>query len=325
MTKIKTTPYWWEAAPPSSGPVIKISDVCDVVIVGAGYAGLSAAITLSRAGRSVQVFDRQLPGEGASTRNGGLASGNIKMSFRQMTEKFGLKHAKAVYLEGKMARQKLSDFIHAESLDCDFKLTGRFIGAFKPEHFEAQAREADFINKHLGVGAYMITKEDQHNEIETDMYFGGMLRPDLGGLHPAKFHASLLVLAKDAGVSIFGNCPITRISNGKRGLEVKTNLGNVVAENIIVSTNGYTDSFDKWLRRRLVPVTSRLVATEPLPKKIISRLMPKGRMFGETRTLFHYFRQSPDGTRILMGGNEGGNSGDPNKDSAKLKNYISQV
>src|ERR1700756_4309775 len=86
---LKRDPYWWVAAPLTRTVPQGVDKTCDVVIVGAGYTGLSAAITLARAGRSVQVFDRQKPGEGASSRNGGITSGNLRLSFAEMTKRFG--------------------------------------------------------------------------------------------------------------------------------------------------------------------------------------------------------------------------------------------
>src|SRR5690606_21985703 len=108
---IRSDPYWWEAAPPATLPREPVRGKCDVVIVGAGYTGLSAAITLARAGRSVQVFDKMRPGEGASTRNGGIASGNLRPSFDELSKKFGEATARALLMEAKVAREDLAAFI----------------------------------------------------------------------------------------------------------------------------------------------------------------------------------------------------------------------
>ena len=93
MSDLKLTPYWWESAPLENALSVEVPASADVCIVGAGFAGLSAALHLARAGRSVVVFDSQRAGEGASTRNGGIASGNIKFAFDDMIEKFGLDRA----------------------------------------------------------------------------------------------------------------------------------------------------------------------------------------------------------------------------------------
>ena len=146
-------PYWWEAAEPRRLPETPVAAACDIAVVGAGYAGLSAALVLARAGRSVQVFDKLRPGEGASSRNGGLASGNIRMGFGEMIEAMGLEAALRFYREGKIAREGLADFIATEKIECDYQPVGRFVGAAQPSHYEAQGREADRLNKHLGTDA----------------------------------------------------------------------------------------------------------------------------------------------------------------------------
>ena len=312
-TGLITEPYWWDEAPPRRLPETPVAGTCDVAVVGAGYAGLSAALVLARAGRSVQVFDKQRPGEGASSRNGGLASGNIRVGFGKMIEAMGLETALGVYGEGKTARDGLAAFIDAENIDCDYQQVGRFTGAFRPSHYETQGREADLLNKHLGIEAQMIPKAEQHREIGSDLYHGGMLRPDLAGLHPAKFHAGLLDLVIEAGATVHGETAVVGIRRDGDGFEVETVRGRIEAKQVIVATNGYTDDSDRWLRRRLVPVPSRMLATQPLPPETMARLMPKRRMLGETRQLYHYFRPSPDNRRILFGGRErawGGSNGE---------------
>src|SRR6185436_16427029 len=117
---VRSTPYWWEEAPPASPPQAAVQARCDVVVVGAGYTGLSAGLTLARAGRHVQIFDRQRPGEGASTRNGGIASGNLRPSYRQMVRRFGAARANALQAEAKAAGEDLAEFVRRESIDCEF-------------------------------------------------------------------------------------------------------------------------------------------------------------------------------------------------------------
>ncbi len=80
-------PYWWEAAPLVELPKQPVPERADTVVVGAGFAGLSAALTLARVGRAVAVFDKDRPGEGASSRNGGIASGNIKIRFTKDSQR----------------------------------------------------------------------------------------------------------------------------------------------------------------------------------------------------------------------------------------------
>lgn len=113
-------------------PQQPVPATADVAIMGAGYTGLSAAITLARAGRCVDVFDKMRPGGGASTRNGGITSGNLRPSHSQMSRKFSEPRADGILAEPKAAREDLYRFIADEKIDCDFATTGRFSGASAP-------------------------------------------------------------------------------------------------------------------------------------------------------------------------------------------------
>lgn len=303
-------PYWWQAAPPAIIPVRPVDPTCDAVIVGAGYTGLSAAITLARAGRSVQVFDRMRPGEGASTRNGGITSGNLRPSTAQLARRFGADAASAIQAEGKAAREDLYRFIADEQVECDFALTGRFSGAYAPGDYDGLARDAETLAAQ-GIEAHAVPRSEQREYLGTDTYYGGAVRMDIGGLHPAKLHAGMLRVALAAGAVVHGETAVTGITDAGAGYEVSTARGTVRATDVITGSNGYTDRSDRWLRRRLVPVRSRMIATAPLSANLMGALMPRRMMCSETRKLHYYYRPSPDGTRILFGGRDGTIAGDP--------------
>ena len=318
-------PYWWEAAPPPAIEPTPVAPSADAVVVGAGYTGLSAALTLARAGRTVQVFDLMRPGEGASSRNGGIVSGNLRFSFSRGVDVFGLARTKALYLEGQEAREDLWRFLEAEKIDCDFALRGRFTAAMRPAHYEAQAREVDLLNTHLDIGAYAVPKADQHTEIGSDAYSGGIVRPDIGTLHPAEYHAGLLRVALSSGATVHGQTAVLGIARERDGFTVRTARGDVKARDVIVGTNGYTDRSDSWLRRRLVPAASRIIATEPLSENLMRHLIPKGRSIVETRKLYRYYRPSPDGTRLLLGGREAAFSQDPSANTAHVRRSLAEI
>lgn len=302
MSNAKDRPYWWEAAEPAPADTGTPPSSADVVIVGGGFAGMGAAIPLARAGRDVVVIERDRPGDGASSRNGGITSGNIRTSFSGMVSKYGLEKAKAFYTEGAAARADLYAFIEAEKLDCDFSLCGRFTGAMRPEIFETMKREADLLNRHVGLEPVIVSPGDQSQEIGSELYHGGIRRDDIGGVHPAKMISEMRRVAEAAGVKIHSGTAVTGIERTGGTFHVKTAKGTVTASHVIVATNGYTDKGLPWLRRRLVPVISEMIATEPLSPNLMKTLMPRQQMHGETRQLGHYYRPSPDGTRILLGG-----------------------
>lgn len=320
-----TDPYWWQAAPLATLPQKPVDPTCDVAIVGAGYTGLSAAITLARAGRAVQVFDKQRPGEGASTRNGGITSGNLRPTTAQLASRFGAARADAIQAESKAAREDLYRFIADEQIDCDFALTGRFRGAYASGDYDGLARDAEALHRTLGIEAYAVPRGEQRGYLGTDTYHGGAVRMDIGGLHPAKLHAGMLRVALDAGVTVHGATAVTGIEPSGAGYVVSTARGATWAEDVITGSNGYTDASDRWLRRRLVPVRSRIIATAPLSPNLMGELMPRRMMCGETRELHYYYRPSPDGSRILFGGRDGTIRGDPSWPTEALRQALVSI
>lgn len=322
---LKTEPYWWEEAPPQSPPRVDVPRSADVVIVGAGYTGLSAALTLARAGRNVHVFDAQRPGAGASTRNGGMASGSIRANLAELVAKFGPERGKGVLAEAKLAREDLAKLIRDEGIDCDFAMTGRFTGAASAAAYERLTREAATLRSEFGIDAHAIPRHDLKDYVGTDLYHGGLARNDIGALHPAKFLRGLLQAAMRAGAVIHGETAVTHWQQTGDSYVATTARGPVTARNLIIATNGYTDGVDRWLRRRLVPVRSRIIATAPLSGNLMRRLMPKGMMLGDTRRLHYYFRPSPDGTRILYGGRDGNVAREGNGATSLLKRGLVQV
>ena len=99
--------------------------------------------------------------------------------------------------------------------------------------------------------------------------------------------------------------------------------GNTIrARHIIVATNGYTGTATPWLQKRIVPIPSQIIATDSIPKETMDRLMPKRRMLGETRNLYHYFRPSPDGTGIVFGGRAGADQRGAEHDQLAGARYV---
>ena len=322
---LRLTPYWWEAAPRLELPPAPLPEQTDVAVVGAGFAGLSAALTLARAGRDTLVFDALRAGEGASSRNGGICSGNIRLGFGQLIGRLGLEAAKRIYAEGAAARADLARFIEAEKIACGFRLTGRFTGAYRARDYERLGRQADLLNRHLDLGVEMVPRSALRNELGTDLYHGGQIRPDIGGLHPGLFHAGLLERALAAGAGVADSTRVVAVERETQGFTVQTERGAVRARDVIVATNGYTGDTMPWLKRRIVPIQSQIIATEPIGDNLMNQLMPKRRMLGETRNLYHYYRPAPDETCILFGGRAGANKRDPRQSGAHLYRGLIEI
>jgi|TARA_B100001079_G_scaffold208976_1_gene182941 glycine/D-amino acid oxidase-like deaminating enzyme len=297
----------------------------DVLVIGSGYTGLHAALITARADRTTQVIETNSPGWGCSTRNGGQISPSIKLSLAELSKKYGAEKALAIRKEGYASLEWIEEFVKAEDIDCDFQRNGRFNAAHTPQHFIKLVQEAEQLSKEEGFPSVVVTRAEQRNELGTDTYHGGVIFTRNGMLHPAKYHAGLLKVAQQAGVAITGNCSAENIKPKGDVFVVDTPKGEILAKKIIIATNGYTTDLVPWLKRRVIPVGTYMIATEPLPKSVMDRLFPKNRAVVDTCKIVYYYRSSPDRTRVLFGGRVSADEIDPSISGPILKRDMCRI
>lgn len=298
----KHSSYWLDDAPPPPPTEAQPLETVDVAIIGSGYTGLNAAIETARGGRSTLVLDAEDPGWGCSTRNGGQISTSIKPSLQKLTARYGTDRARAIRKEGETALEWIEDFVNGEDIDCDFRRNGRYHAAHTPAHYDEIARSAEILAKDEGIEAYAITQAEQRRELGSDAYHGGVVFPRHASLNPAKYHRGLLGRAIAAGVHVVGNSAVSALERDSNGFLLETEKGRVRARDVIVATNGYTSGLTPWLQRRVIPIGSYVIATEPLPRDLVAELFPTDRIASDTCKVVYYYRTSPDGRRVLFGG-----------------------
>jgi glycine/D-amino acid oxidase-like deaminating enzyme len=294
--------YWRDGLP--SPPVLPESppQKVDVAIIGSGYTGLNAAIECARGGRATLVLDADDPGWGCSTRNGGQISTSVKPSLAKLSARFGAEKARAIRKEGETALSWIGDFIAGEGIDCDFRRCGRFHAAHTPGHYDTLARDAETMQREEGIDSFVVPRAQQHGELGTDVYHGGVVYTRHAALDPARYHRGLLKLALAAGAQVTGHCAVTGVERDAQGFTLNTEKGRVRARDVIVATNGYTTGLTPWLQRRIIPIGSYIIATEPLPEALMDRLFPTDRIASDTCKVIYYYRASPDRRRVLFGG-----------------------
>eukprot|EP01037_Dinobryon_pediforme_P001942 gene1943-1975_t len=302
----KAQPYWWDAAEPVTRDTTA-PDRTGVAIIGGGYAGLSAALTLRRLGHDVTVLDAERIGWGASSRNGGMVSGRVPVAAAPLQEAFGTETAADITATCAQALPFIEETIAREGIDCDYVRVGRFTGACTPRQLATLEGNVARMQAMSGLPARIVPKSEQRDVIGSDFYHGGMLSDATGSLHPGKYARGLAQAASDAGATLSDHARVTGVTRDGNGFRVKTGSFELRADAVLTATNGYSlgpgnASAMPWLARRLVPVASYIIATEALPRETVERLFPKMRMMGETRRVLNYFRPSPDGTRVVWGG-----------------------
>ena len=317
--------YWSLDAPPPAAPPGPPPAVADVVIVGSGYTGLTAARETALAGRATLVLDAGPIGGGCSARNGGQVAFSIKPSHGALTARHGARVATRIYHEALEAVADLKALAREQQLDCDWRDVGCFVGAHAPRLFGALVHEAESQPQGLEVPFRVVPRERQGEEIDTPLYHGGVLYPGDAAVHPAKLVAALHARAAAAGAEFRAHCAVEAIGRTPEGFEVRTAGGVVRARQVLLATNGYTGRFAPWHRRRIVPIGSYIIATEPLDPALVRRLIPHGRNIGDTRRVVVYYRPSPDGRRILFGGRAAAYETDVRRCVPRLRSMLAQI
>ncbi len=314
----KTDPYWWEDSPRPKLGTVRLPKTADVVVIGSGYTGLNAALETARGGRHSLVLDAEAAGWGCSTRNGGQISTSVKSELKSLSAKYGHNQAFAIMKEGHNALAWIEDFVGREKIDCHFKVPGRFHAAHSPAQYEALAGEVGHDTPGLEIGAHLVPRSEQRSELGTDAYYGGVVFPKHASLDPGRYHQGLLERVLKAGAEVFEHCAVTSVERKSDGFEVRTRQGSVLARDVVVATNGYTGTVTPWQRRRVIPIGSYVIATEPLAREVMDSLMPKDRIVSDTRKVVYYYRPSPDRTRVVFGGRVSHSETDPLTSGPKL-------
>lgn len=313
-----TTPYWWDRTPRPALPVAPIPAKADVLVIGSGYTGLHAALQTARAGRTTLVIDAEDAGWGCSTRNGGQISTSIKPGLAELTRRHGREAAERIVQDGGNSLAFIENFVRSEQIDCDFGVVGRFHAAHSPAKYEELARQIANQPKGFEVPAEVVPRAEQRRELGTDAYHGGIVLTAHASVDPARYHAGILAKVIEAGAIVLARTPALEIEKTTGGHLVKTPRGTCLVRNIVVATNGYTGKLTPWLRRRVIPIGSYIIATEALSADVMARVMPRNRIVSDTRKVVYYYRASPDQTRILFGGRVSHSETDPTKSGPLL-------
>lgn len=323
MSEPVERPWWWQDAPPEDG-LVPVPERVDVAIVGSGYCGLACAIELARAGLSVVVLDAGLLGGGASARNGGMVSGGLGLPVR-LERDVGPELAARLRAEGRESFAFLEHLIRAEGIEADWDRSGRFLCAWSPGHYRRLLQRAETLTRTTGVETRAVPRVEQRSEIGSDFFHGGIVITESGAVHPAKLHAGLRRASRGAGAVLCGRAAVETLRREGGRWRVRTARGTVDAKTVFVATNGYTGKLTPWLRRRLIPIASYMLATEALEPELARSLSPRGRMFVDTKRVLSYFRLSPDGRHMLFGGRVSFLDADVRRGAARLRHAMVRV
>ncbi|MBT9383363.1 FAD-binding oxidoreductase [Pseudooceanicola sp. CBS1P-1] len=303
MTSVPQPSFWDLDVPDYRPRPVPDPRRCDVAVIGAGFSGLATALFLARLGRQVTVFEAGRIGGGASSRNGGMVGPSFhKLGMAGLTRAYGAEAAQGLMAAGMQALDGFEALVREEGLECDLRLTGRVRGARSAGDLRAMLAECARLKAQVGLPFEALSQAEIRDHVGSDAYVGGVLYPRDGGVHPKKLVRALAERAEAAGAMLLDGCPVTRLRPAPQGHRLETPRGPVLAREVVIASNGYSDARLPTMNARVVPIRVTVAATRALPPAQIRAMSPGLRMHGESGRVFLWSRPTPDGQRFLFGG-----------------------
>ncbi|MFZ1009533.1 MAG: FAD-binding oxidoreductase [Candidatus Sulfotelmatobacter sp.] len=297
--------YWLTTATFPSTENRPLPAHVDVVVIGAGFTGLSAARTLAKRGARVTVLESETIGWGASSRNGGMVLTGMKLGVNQLISKYGRELTRRMYAASLETIDCVAQIIRDEGIDCDFSRCGHLEVACKQKHFDDYARQAEVIAREFNHQLRVVQKQELSSEIGSTIYYGGMVDKVSAGLNPARYVAGLGRAAMKAGAEIFERTRAEGIERaahqGEQGWKIITSRGALWTRDVFVGTSGYTSRATPALQKKIIPIGSFIITTEILPEALAHEVSPRNRMIYDSKNYLYYYRLTPD-RRMLFGG-----------------------
>jgi glycine/D-amino acid oxidase-like deaminating enzyme len=294
-------PYWHATMP--DVPRFdgrSLPERADVVVIGGGYTGLVAALGLARSGARITVLEKEHLGWGASTRNGGIVHAGLKWGRDELVRAHGQALGRAVFRAGVEAFFTAERFVQDEGFDCDYRRSGLAILAWSTRHLSGLTHELEELSE-LGITGRALGRTDVRDEVGSDHYPGGIVIEESGMIHPGRYFAGIASAVIAAGADLHTGVAARRVDLDGADRVVHTDRGAIRAGAVLLATNGYTDGAVPWVRQRVMPIGSYIVATEPMSEELAASVSPRGRTFFDSKNFLYYWHVNAD-RRLIFGG-----------------------
>jgi glycine/D-amino acid oxidase-like deaminating enzyme len=319
-----TEPYWTDGLPPFVAPQREVGHRVDAAVVGAGYAGLSAALTLARAGRNVAVFEAARVGTGASSRSAGSLGHVPKAGLADLKTRYGESVAHRVYAEAREAREYVETLVREHQIECGLRTSGRFIAAHSPRAYATLKRSLPELQDTWGA-VELVPREKQRALVGSDAYFGGLSLATAATLQPALLHYGLARAAVSAGALLLQETRVTDIKSAATGFTVATAVGTVTARAVVIATNAETGRETATLsrlRRRMAVIPAYVAVTEPIAPERMMRILPNQGPISDTCKILHYMAPNENRQRLVMSARAGRSDGGLEEKARRIFGYF---
>ncbi|MEQ8600045.1 MAG: FAD-binding oxidoreductase [Devosia sp.] len=295
----------------------------DICVVGAGYSGLSAAISLAEHGFKVVMIEAAEVGWGASGRNGGQVVNGLNASLDTVQRRYGQQTANFIGGLLQEGAGIIYDRVERYDINCDLK-RGNIYAAYTPKHMEELKAKQALWRSHGMDDHELLDKGQIRQHIGSDVYEGGMIDHSGGHMHPLNLALGEAAAFEGLGGKIFERSPVTKVEQDASGATVSTAKGQVRAKTALICGNAYLGNVVPELTARVMPVSTQMMATEPLGEDRANALLPTGMCVEDVRYILDYFRLSAD-HRLIFGGGVVYGGTDPADVEAKLRPNMDKV
>jgi gamma-glutamylputrescine oxidase len=321
-----TAPSWYWASLPDAAahPALTGTHNCDVGVVGGGIAGVSAALHLAEKGYRVALLEAQRIGWGASGRSGAQAIFGVAAGQDKLTALLGAATARRIWDMSVEALAQQRQLIQRHGIDCDY-VAGQMHVAIKPRQvLELATWHRELTEQYDYSTVRLLDQHQTHDLVDSERYIAGLLDTNSGHLHPLKYLRGLATAAEHAGVVIFERTRALRYEKNAAGLRLHTAAGQLSCKQIVFAGNAWLGDTVPALQKRIMPVGTYIVATEPLGERVAQALLPQNTAVTDVNWVLDYFRRSAD-HRLLFGGRVSYSGLDPFNTAEATRRRMVQV
>ena len=305
MSDSNDPPSWYAAtaAPRPLAQPLTADTACDVAVIGGGFTGLTAALSLAERGYDVALLESRRIGWGASGRSGGQIVTGYNRPMAAVAGLVGREDTVRLWDMAEEAKRLLADRVARHAIDCDLRW-GYLLAATKRRHL-ADLRE--ILTEAEGYGytrASLLDRAETAAAVASPRYLGALLDGGAGHLHPLNYALGLAEAATGAGVRLYEHTPADALELGDPA-RVRTPHGAVKARYVVLAGNAYLSPLAPEVRRQvrplIMPVATFMIATEPLGEARAAALIPSDAAVADLNFVLNYYRRSSD-HRLLFGG-----------------------
>lgn len=315
--------YAASANPSPERPALSGEHEADVCVIGGGFSGLSAALHLAAQGRQVTLLEGNRIGWGASGRNGGQMVNGLNASLGTIGKRYGQETARFVGSLVQEGAQIIREFVSDHAIDCDIKPRNLYVAFNAKQMAELEAKQT-LWRQHGMDDHEMLDRQALQQHVGSSRYCGGMVDHSGGHLHPLNLALGEAAALEKLGGTIHENSRVNNVESiGDRPVVI-TDTARLNCKTLVVCGNAYLGQSVPELAPRVMPVSTQIIATQPLGDELAQQILPTDSCVEDVRYILDYYRLSAD-KRLLFGGGTVYGGTEPKDVEAKLRPHMEKV